>query len=497
MSTETPGNHKNHRLRVWLWRLTLPLAVIACAALTVAVLLLRENIAQRKAEGLQAVQWVVPLDETTVDPETWGRNFPRQYDSYQRTVDTERTRHGGSEAFQRIDEFPRWKKIFSGYAFGVDYREDRGHAYMLSDQRETERVKIVNQPGACLHCHASNVVAYREVGIEQGAPGKITDALMSEEGHAQLMKGFEHANALPYSEVTQRVEHPVSCIDCHDPGNLAIRITKPAFMEGIVALAKSDEPLPHLPSIERWRKGDRAQDYDANVLATRQEMRSLVCAQCHVEYHFKGEKKRLTYPWVHGLNVEDAENYYDDLGFKDWTHKVSGAPALKAQHPEFELWSMGVHARSGVACADCHMPYKREGAMKISDHHVRSPMLNTARACQTCHAVPEEELKQRVTTIQDRTRHTMDRAEIAVVALIEEIAAAATAGRDEAILNEARTYQRQAQWRLDYIAAENSMGFHADQEAMRILADAIDLAQQGRLVLAKEPATAVAATAAR
>ena len=76
---------------------------------------------------------------------------------------------------------------------------------------------------------------------------------------------------------------------------------------------------------------------------------------------------------------------------------------LKAQHPEFEMWNQGIHARSGVACADCHMPYTRVGAQKISDHHVRSPLLNINRACQTCHKWPEEELKARAEAIQDRT----------------------------------------------------------------------------------------------
>ena len=90
-------------------------------------------------------------------------------------------------------------------------------------------------------------------------------------------------------------------------------------------------------------------------------------------------------------------------GFKDWVHAETGAPALKAQHPEFEMWNQGIHARSGVACADCHMPYMRVGALKISDHHVRSPLLNINRACQTCHKWPEDELMARAETAQQRT----------------------------------------------------------------------------------------------
>ena len=154
---------------------------------------------------------------------------------------------------------------------------------------------------------------------------------------------------------------------------------------------------------------------------------------------------------------------------------------LKAQHPEFEMWSQGIHARSGVACADCHMPYMREGAIKISDHQVRSPLLNVSRACQTCHRFPEEELKARVAVIQDRTKALMDRAEDAVVQLIGELESARKDGIDPARLQPVAELQRKAQWRVDFVNAENSMGFHAPQEAARILAEAIDFARQGQL----------------
>ena len=163
---------------------------------------------------------------------------------------------------------------------------------------------------------------------------------------------------------------------------------------------------------------------------------------------------------------------------------LTGAPALKAQHPEFEMWSQGIHARSGVACADCHMPYVREGALKVSNHHVRSPLLNVAQACQTCHRYPEQEILARAQLIQGRNKALLERAEAAVVALIDAVKAAP---RDvgEKELAEARRLHRRAQWRVDFVNAENSMGFHAPQEAARILGEAIDYARQGQLELAK------------
>jgi nitrite reductase (cytochrome c-552) len=196
---------------------------------------------------------------------------------------------------------------------------------------------------------------------------------------------------------------------------------------------------------------------------------------------------KLTFPWGEGLKAEEIEKFWNEVTFADgtqffdYTHKESEAKILKAQHPEFELWSQGIHARSGVSCADCHMPYIREGASKISDHWVRSPLLNINRACQTCHRFPEEELKERVDAIQQRNFELLQRAGNALMSLLDEIEKAKAGGASPENLKDAMDFQRKAQWRLDFIAAENSMGFHAPQEASRILGEAIDYAWQGSL----------------
>ena len=280
----------------------------------------------------------------------------------------------------------------------------------------------------------------------------------------------DSASARPYATARQLVKHPVSCIDCHNPSTMALRVTRPGFTEGIRLLKASQGVVD-------------AARYDPNTMATRQEMRTFVCAQCHVEYHFKGVEKRLVYPWAKGLTVDSILAYYDSTGHSDWTHAVSGAKVLKAQHPEFELYSQGIHARAGVACADCHMPYERVGAMKISDHHVRSPVLNLNRACQTCHKVSEEELKVRVEASQGRTFELRNVALDAVLQLTRGIAAVMARDSGDARLATARTFQRRAQFFTDFVEAENSMGFHAPQEAARILGRAIDYARQGEIAL--------------
>ena len=214
-------------------------------------------------------------------------------------------------------------------------------------------------------------------------------------------------------------------------------------------------------------------------------MRSFVCGQCHVEYYC-ATKETLFFPWDNGLKVEQIEQTYNDHKFPDGTsfydfeHGETGARVYKAQHPEFELWSQGVHARSGVACADCHMPYERQGAMKVSSHWVRSPLLNINNACQTCHNVPEEELRDKVHSIQSRTEALLQRAAAAMTDMLDAIREAEAAGATRTQLAPIFELQRKATWRLDFISSENSMGFHADQEAARILGESIDYSRQAQ-----------------
>ena len=446
--------------------------------LSAASAMLLVNIFERKREGENRFVLVQDVTEDDTDPEKWGRNWPKQYDSYKQTALSTRTRfggHGGSEALpdEKIERDPWLKRMFLGYAFSIDYRDRRGHAYMLQDQEETKRL-TKPQTGSCLHCHASVMPLYRKLG------------------NGDTAKGMEATHKLTYQETDKMLHdlgnaHPVSCVDCHTPKTMELRVTRPGFISGIQALANSGKPVPHLPSIELWRTGEKKQPYDPNRDSTRNEMRSFVCGQCHVEYYCSS-KMPLTFPWGKGLKVEELEQFWNETKFQDGTrffdykHAESGAEILKAQHPEFELWSQGVHARSGVSCADCHMPYKRDGATKISDHWVRSPLLNISKACQVCHKFSEEEIKARVDTIQERNQQLMQRAAAALMSELDSIKRAKEGGANEESLKPALELQRQAQWRLDFIAAENSMGFHAPQEAARILGEAIDYARQGEIL---------------
>ncbi len=535
MSRENPAPQKKRGLLIALVAGAFALGALGAAALLV-------NIAERKQEAKNTYVRLVDVTEDDVDAAKWGTNWPREYDGYKRTSEPTHTKYGGGAGVaegvlppQKAERDPWLKRIFAGYLFAVDYRDRRGHAFMLFDQENTKRnvPAEAKQSGNCLHCHASILPLYRKLGKE--AAPQATEA-------EQLQKGLEAVGAMSYWEahdalakLTGGKAHPVSCVDCHDPKSMETRVTRPGFIAGIQKYAASNAAAAHLPSIEAWRKGSRERPYDPNVDASRQEKRTYVCAQCHVEY-FCGKGQTIFFPWAGGLKVEEIEKTYDETivkekRFKDWTHAETGMEVLKAQHPEFEVWSQGIHARAGVACADCHMSYRRDGAQKISEHWVRSPLLSANRSCATCHPNSDEELKARVEAIQDRHFALMTRAGQAAVDMIDAIVAvrkpydekarpAAEAKAKEtlagsadfaklpkeeqekklaaevkanllaawravvekdAALTELGELQRAAQWRLDFVAAENSMGFHAPQELARILGESIDLSRKAQL----------------
>jgi nitrite reductase (cytochrome c-552) len=417
--------------RRWPWVI---LAFVIGFVLLGGLAFLLTNIMSRKAEAVEYPLKVVQIGPKELDPAVWGKNFPREYSTFVKTKDdTIKTPYGGSVPFDKLARYPALKRVWAGYAFSVDYNKARGHYFALEDQKKTKRQDFAKQPAACANCHAAE------------APQLIEEM------------GWEKFNVTPYKEISGTLHTGTSCADCHDPDTMDLRITRPAFKNAMAA-----------------RGIDLSQ-------ATRQEMRTYVCAQCHVEYYFKGDNKVLTFPWTNGVNIDDIEKYYDEAGFKDWVHGETGAPMLKMQHPEFEMWSSGVHAQSGVACADCHMPYVRDGAVKVSDHWLRSPLTNINQACQTCHKQSEDELKQRVAVIQNRTAELERNTEKALLDAMDAIVAAKNSGATDDQLKEARNFHRRASMRYDFVMSENSTGFHSPQEAARILANGVDFARQAQL----------------
>ncbi len=448
-----------------LWIVLIMLAAIA-VTFTITALLM--SVFKHQNESAAPVTPVVALDETTYDPAVWGENFPSQYEGWLATDKFTPTNH--SKELVELDrdgdprdevtgdktvEDPRLKVLWSGYPFATEYRHARGHAYMTLDQTYSLRAVEYDQPGTCVNCHASMPAVYKELG----------------DGNTEA--GFLKLGTMSLSDVLPLAEHPVACIDCHDPETMALRITRPAFMNGI-AQVKAYE--------------DGIEDYDVNRDATRNEMRSYVCAQCHVEYYFAGEDKVLTFPWKNGLDLDGIWQTYMDNGHVDWIHADSEAAVLKAQHPEFDVWSQGVHAANGVSCADCHMPYQRNGSIKLSQHQITSPVANYNTACGTCHDTRGDTLEKRVQTIQDNFIESRDRALDATVALINDIEAAMKDGSaTKEDLVSARYFQNKASFYTDYVYSENSYGFHAPDYSQRVLSQALDAARKGQLALKGVP----------
>lgn len=396
----------------------------------VAVLLFMKN----QPAPVRGVTPLVEIAQMEADSAKWGLNFPNQYSSLLKTeTNNTQTAYAGSNPFSKLEKDPRLLTLFAGYSFSKEYNEDRGHLNSLTDVRAIKRVDE-NTHATCYSCKSSN------------NPG-----LWDEMGMAAYDK-------LMFSELTPQIEEPIGCANCHEANTMKLIVTNPALEEALVAQGKD------------WRT------------FTRQQMRTIVCANCHVEYYFKGDDKYLVFPWAKGTRIEQISEFYQDIEFTDWKHPQAGTPMIKMQHPDYELFSAdSTHFKAGVACADCHMPYTRDGAAKFSTHDVHSPLLNAETACGACHT-DVEYVTGRVSQIQNQVWATMEATEDALVEAIQALeAAAATVGVDETILAEGRNLHRESQLRWDFIAAESSMGFHNPEEALRILADATNLARQAQI----------------
>ncbi len=444
-SDSRPTERKTSNGKGWL---SLPVWMgIAIAGLLVVVVvllgLLAVSIMERRWEAQRPAVVVRPMGQWEPDNAVWGQNYPREYESYMRTEisDTE-TKYGGSYPRDYLKIDPRQVILFAGYGFAKEYLQARGHYHAIEDVSKTARLVRPFNAGTCWSCKSTDV-----------------PRLMAKMG----VKEFYAAN---FHDLASEVTHPIGCQDCHDPQTLKLTVTRPALREAFAAMGKD---------IDR---------------ATHQEMRSLVCAGCHVEYFFRTDEKEglknyLTFPWAKGTTLEAVMAYYDGVEHKDYVHAISGAPIVKAQHPDYELYLTGVHAYRNVSCADCHMPYRTEGGVKYTDHHVQSPLLNIANSCAVCHRWGEDEIRTRVEGIQSKTETARLAAEDALVKAHFDVAAASQAGATPEDLTGPRKLLRQAQFRWDFIAANNGMGFHSPQESMRLLGEAANLAQQARVEAAR------------
>ena len=388
--------------------------------------LLGSTIIERRSESKQIVQNVKPIKDGESKNEVWGENYPREYETYLSTKDTSfASKHGGSTKIDMLERYPDLVVLWAGYAFSIDYNQSRGHYLAIKDIRNTLRTDVP-QPATCWTCKSPDV-----------------PRLMDQLGIASFYKKT-------WKELGPEVVNSIGCQDCHDNKTMNLKISRPALVEAFQRQGKDITKSTH------------------------QEMRSLVCAQCHVEYYFKGkEEKYLTFPWDKGFTVEDMEKYYDEVEHVDWVHKLSKAPMLKAQHPDYELYQMGIHSQRGLACADCHMPYKSEGGIKFTDHHVQSPLNNIANSCQVCHRESENILRNNVYDRQDKVFELGVLATNTIAKAHIEAKIAWDNGATEEQMKPILKLIRHAQWRWDFVGASHGGSFHAPLECARILGNSI------------------------
>lgn len=403
----------------------------------------------------------VKIADGEIDPAEWGKAYPVHYDLWKKTE--EPTQPGKSKykkgfdadniTYDKLSEFPYMALLFNGWGFGVEYNEPRGHAYMLKDQLEIDPSRV-KAGGVCLTCKTPYAPTLeKEKGIDYYSKPWAEVHAMIPEKHREL---------------------GVACIDCHDNKDMSLKLSRE------FTLGKALEAI----------KVDRSK-------ITHQEMRSLVCAQCHVTYSIPkqdGKSVSIYFPWQGSswgdISVENIiKQIRTDKSVEEWTQTVTGYKMPFMRHPEFELYSRNsVHWMAGAACADCHMPYTKVGANKVSDHRVTSPLKNDLKACQQCHTESPEWLRNQVTAIQDRTVSMMIRSGYAtatVAKLIEKVHVLQAAGKqiDQKLYEQAKDFYMEAFFRSLYIGAENSVGFHNPTEAMRILGDSTAFAMKAEALL--------------
>lgn len=462
-----PSLQENISKKPWLaW-----LIFFATVVVVFLLGLLASSIIERRTEAQFAYVPKISYDQWEPRDAIWGQNFPREYESYRKTADTIfRSKYNGSATIDELALDPRLVVLWAGYSFAKEYKQGRGHYYAINDIRKILRTGApINgthspQPNTCWSCKSPDV-----------------PRVMHEMGPANFYSGTWDMRG-------PEIVNPIGCADCHNANTMNLQLSRPALIEALDRFEKSGG----LSEEEEEKEGNEIveplENEEKSIDRTSyQQLRSLVCAQCHVEYYFdKRDNKQnyLTFPWDRGLTVEAAEAYYDSFEFYDWIHPLSKAHMLKAQHPDFEIYRTGIHAERGVACADCHMPYISEGGQKFTDHHIQSPLNNIENSCQVCHRQKTYQLIENVYERQDKIIQNRQRLEELLVRAHLEAKKAWDLGATEDQMKPILMDIRHAQWRWDYSAASHGASFHSPIETGRIISTGITLAEEARLKLA-------------
>ena len=398
-----------------------------------------------KKEEKQQLQQVPKIDRWETKNEEFRKFYPREFDSWKKTKESDKIE-------DMLAKYPELVVLWAGYPFSKDYNAPRGHFYAIEDNRNTLRTGAPTDansgplPTACWTCKSPDV-----------------PRIMKKDGDEEYFTG-------KWAKYGSDIINPVGCVDCHNPETMELQVNRNYLNDALKAQGSK-------VTLEN---------------ATQQDMRSLVCAQCHVEYYFKKTPVKdgktaavVTLPWKNGTNVDDMEKYYDGIEFSDYVHQISKAPIIKAQHPEYETWQTGAHGKNNVSCADCHMPYVQEGGIKYTDHKIGSPLEHMDKTCMNCHRTDEKSLLDNIKLKKDRKDELAKKALVQLSAAHLEAGKAWEVGATEAEMKSILTDIRHAQWRLDYAIASHGAFYHAPEETLRTLGTALEKAGNARIELAK------------
>ena len=416
------------------------ISIIAIGLMSVLLASINE-----KKEEKQQLQEVPKIDRWETKNEEFRKFYPREYDSWKQTKNSDQIE-------DMLKKYPEYVVLWAGYPFSKDYNAPRGHFYAVEDNRNTLRTgapiddKTGPLPSACWTCKSPEV-----------------PKIMKKDGDEEYYTG-------KWAKYGSDIINPIGCVDCHNPETMELQVNRNYLNDGLKAQG-SKTTLDN---------------------ATQQDMRSMVCAQCHVEYYFQKTPLKdgktaavVTLPWKKGTNVDDMEKYYDEIQFSDWVHPISKTPMIKAQHPEYETWKSGVHGKNNVSCADCHMPYKQEGGIKYTDHKIGNPLEHMDNTCMNCHRTDEKSLLENVKLKKDRKDELQGKAIKQLAAAHLEAGKAWEVGATEEEMKPILTDIRHAQWRWDYSVASHGAFFHAPEETLRTLGTALEKAGNARIALAK------------
>lgn len=344
-----------------------------------------------------------------VTADSWKEIYPDQYATYQENA----ANSPDSGKHDYLELYPALNAMYKGYAFALGYDEASSHLYSLESVKSTPRTIEKEQLANCISCKTPQFTA-----------------TVNKEGEAVYTEKF--------NDMINEFTEPISCWNCHENDPESLTVGNQFFVRAMGSDASNESKAPKA---------------------------SQVCGQCHNEYYFNPETKATTNPYtgLAEMTPDAILAYYDELGYKDWEHALTGAPMIKVQHPEFETIYGGEQtqmAKNGYSCSSCHMGKVEGDDGEYTSHKWQSPLENDElikNDCSNCHADLKKQVKEWQAEEEDRVEAISEKIEVMINKIAEQKDAGTLAGDQ---LAELQRLHRVSQFYWDFVMVENSEGAH-------------------------------------